>query len=78
MLSMFLPLEKEREKEGAHEIRRREERRRPNEEAPNFLKNSDHVPGETPHVLQETPHDPQGTPHEPQAGCQVSQGEDRD
>jgi hypothetical protein len=79
--SYMLPISsrsrKKERKKGHDKIRRREERRR-EEEAPNFLKDSAHVPGETPRVPQETPQDLQGTPHEPQAGGQVLQGEDLD
>jgi hypothetical protein len=63
-----------RKKKGRKNPETRGEEKRSDEETPNFLKDSAHVPGETPHVQQETPHDPQGTPHEPQAGGQVSQG----
>jgi hypothetical protein len=68
---------KEERTKGREKILRREERRR-DEGTPNFLKDSAHVPGETPHVPQETPHNPQGTPHKLQAGCQVLQGGDLD
>jgi hypothetical protein len=56
-------------RERKRKIRRKGARRSgPGEEAPNFLRDSAHVPEDTPHIPQETPHDPQGTPHKLQAG----------
>jgi hypothetical protein len=71
-----IPFFRSREKGERRPREEKETKReaRPEEDdAPNFLKDSDHVPGETPHVPQETPHNPQGTPHEPQAVGRVSQ-----